>query len=346
MALPASLPLPRTPDPALAPPLNWGILAPGGIAATFLTSVREATRQRFVAVGSRSQERAAAFAARHGIPRAHGSYADLLADEEVQAVYVASPHSQHHAQALAALQAGKHVLVEKSFTQNAAQARELVAAARTAKVTLMEAMWTRFLPRTDVVRQLLADSVLGELETVLADHGQALTHVQRLVDPELAGGALLDLGIYPISWAVFALGVPSRVRAFGELTDAGVDRQATIILEGFAAHPHAQAVLHTTLAARTPTVASVSGSAARVELGGSTFYSPGPVRAFAGDDELSWPGDGRVGHQGMCHEAAHFAQLVADDQPESPLLPLAETVAIMELMDEARAQLGVRYPGE
>lgn len=345
MTLPASLPLPRTPDPADAPPLNWGILAPGGIARIFLSAAREFTRQRFVAVGSRSLERAREFAAGNDIPKAYGSYAELLADPEVQAVYVASPHSEHHAQALAALRAGKHVLVEKAFTQDAAQARELVATAQAGGLTLMEAMWTRFLPRTDVVRQLIADGTLGELETVLADHGQALTHVQRLVDPALAGGALLDLGVYPVSWAVFALGLPARVRAFGELTDAGVDRQETIILDGFADHPHAQAVLHTTLAARTPTTASVSGTTARAELSG-TFYSPGGVRLVSGADEVSWAGDGKAGHQGMCHEAAHFAQLVADGQLESPLLPLAETVAIMELMDEVRAQLGVRYPGE
>lgn len=346
MTLPASLPLPRTPDPAAAPPLNWGILAPGGIAATFLNSVQEATRQRFVAVGSRSAARAQEFAARHGVPRAHGSYAELVADPEVQAVYVASPHHAHHEQALLAIEAGKHVLVEKAFTRDAGQARDLAAAARTAGVTLMEAMWTRFLPRTDVVRQLLEEGVLGELETLHADHGQALTHVQRLVDPELAGGALLDLGVYPISWAVFALGLPSRVRAVGELTERGVDRQETIVLEGFAAHPHAQAVLHTTLAAKTPTRASISGTAARVELGGSDFYCPGPVRLVAGKEEADWAGNAPAGHKGMCHEAAHFAQLVADGQLESPLLPLAETVAIMEIMDEVRAQLGVRYPGE
>ena len=269
-----------------------------------------------------------------------------MADPEVQAVYVASPHQAHHELALLAIEAGKHVLVEKAFTRDAAQARELVAAAQAAEVTLMEAMWTRFLPRTDVVRQLLADGVLGELETLLADHGQSLTHVPRLVDPELAGGALLDLGVYPVSWAAFALGLPGRVRAFGELTEAGVDRQETIILDGFAAHPHAQAVLHTTLAARTPSTASLSGTAARVELGGSTFYSPGPVRLAAGNDAVEWAGDGVTGHHGMRYEAAHFAQLVADGQLESPLLPLAETVAIMELMDEVRAQLGVRYPGE
>ncbi|MCA0253692.1 MAG: Gfo/Idh/MocA family oxidoreductase [Actinobacteria bacterium] len=346
MTLPTALPLPRTPDPADAPPLNWGILAPGGIALRFLEAARRDTRQRFVAVGSRSAERAAEFAGKHGIDKAYGSYAELVADPEVQAIYVASPHSAHHAHALLALQAGKHVLVEKAFTQDAAQARELVAAAEASKVALMEAMWTRFLPRTDIVRQLLADGALGDLEVVLADHGQRLTHVPRLVRPELAGGALLDLGIYPISYAVFALGLPGRVQATGVLTEEGVDQQVAILLDQFPDHPGAQAVLHTTLAAKTPTTASISGTAARVELPEASFYAPGPVRLTDDTDELSWPGDGQAFHEGMCHEAAHFAQLVADGRTESPLLPLSQTVAIMEIMDEIRAQIGVRYPGE
>jgi len=345
MTLPVSLPAPRTPDPAAAPPLKWGVLAPGGIAATFVRSAQRFTRQEFVAVGSRSADRARAFAAEHQIPNPYGSYEELLADDTVQAVYVASPHSEHHAQTLLAIAAGKHVLVEKAFARNAAEARELAAAAGAAGVTLMEAMWTRFMPRADVVRQLLADGALGELEAVLADHGQALTHVPRLVDPALAGGALLDLGIYPLSYAVFVLGLPGRVQAIGDLTEAGVDRQAAIVLDGFADHPHARAVLHTTLASRTPTTASINGSEARIELD-TPFYNPGSVRLVDGTGEVTWPGDGQVGHEAMCHEAAHFAQLVADGQTESPLLPLAETVAILEVMDEIRAQVGVRFPGE
>lgn len=335
----------RTPDPADAPPLNWGILAPGGIAATFVRAARKFTRQRFVAAGSRSAERARAFADEHGIPNAYGSYEELVADPEVQAVYVASPHSEHRVHALLAIEAGKHVLVEKAFTRNAAEARALVDAARAADVTLMEAMWTRFMPRADVVRQLVAEGALGELETFFADHGQALTHVKRLVDPTLAGGALLDLGIYPISYAVFVLGLPGRVQAIGDLTEQGVDRQVAIVLDRFPDHPHARAVLHTTLAASTPTSASINGTQARIELD-SAFYTPGTVRLVTRTGQETWPGDGQVGHEGMSHEAAHFAQLVADGRRESPLLPLAETVAIMELMDEIRAQVGVRYPGE
>ncbi|MCL1899651.1 MAG: Gfo/Idh/MocA family oxidoreductase [Promicromonosporaceae bacterium] len=347
MPLPASLPSPRTPNPMDAPPLRWGIIAPGGIAGAFAWAANTFTRQDLVACGSSSLERAQGFAARYGLPRAYGSYEQLLADEEVQAVYVASPHSHHFAQAKAALEAGKHVLVEKSFTTSAAQARELAGLAAAGGLTLMEAMWTRFLPRTDVVRQLLEVEALGSIEMLVADHGQSLLHIPRLVDPELAGGALLDLGVYPLSWAVFALGMPARVSSRGTLTAAGVDRQEAIALDGFAAHPGAQALLTATIGAKTATTAVLSGTAGRIELPGD-FYTPGNVRLLAPDNTLidEWVDHGPHGHEAMCHEIAHFAQLVADGRGESPLLPLSETAAIVGLMDQIRAQLGVKYPWE
>ena len=340
-----SLPLPRTPDPADAPPLRWGVVAPGGIAATMVEALHRFTRQRVVAVGSRSAERGRAFANRFGIGRAHDSYEALAADPEVDAVYVASPHSHHREHALLAIAAGKHVLVEKAFTRNAAEAREVVGAARSAGIACVEAMWTRFLPSTDVVRQLLADGALGDVETVSADHGQwfALDPASRLFAPELAGGALLDLGIYPVSFAAFVLGAPTSVVARGTVTGTGVDRQVSAVL---GSPSGAQAVVNTTLAARTPTVAAISGSRARIELDGP-FYVPRRVRLVDRDGAVAESGRPRIeGHLGLCHEAAHLAQLVADGATESPLLPLAETVSIMETLDEIRSQVGVSYPGE
>ncbi|PFG18313.1 putative dehydrogenase [Propionicimonas paludicola] len=346
MALPQTLPLSRVPDPAAAPALRWGILAPGWIASAFATAVRTHTSQQLVAVGSRSLERARDFADRYGIARAYGSYEELVADPQVDAIYVASPHSEHAAQSLLAIQAGKHVLVEKAFTRNAHEARTVVDAARRHGVGLMEAMWTRFLPRIDIVRQLLEDGVLGELELLVADHGQALTHVQRLVDPSLAGGGLLDLGIYPISFASFVLGTPSKIHSAGELTSAGVDRQISAIFSGYEEHPHAQALVSCTIAAKTPTTAVIAGDQARVELDGD-FYTPGPVRLVFGDGQsLTAPSAPITGHQGLAYEAAHFAQLISDGFTESPQLGLDESVSIMETLDELRAQRGVRFPGE
>ena len=342
--LPASLPIARTPDPAEAPPLGWGVLAPGRIAGAFVDALRTNTRQRLVAVGSRSADRAADFARTYGAERSYDSYEHLVADPDVDVVYVASPHSRHHAQALLAIAAGKHVLVEKAFCRNAVEAREVVQAARGAGVLVMEAMWTRFQPQTDVLRQLLADGVLGEVITVLADHGQSFAPDAsgRLFNPALAGGALLDLGIYPLSFASFVLGEPDSVVAAGRLTDTGVDGQVSITLGKGAA----QSCLNTTLWARTPTRASISGTAARVELSGP-FYAPGVLTLIGADDrQLVREPDTVSGHQGLCYEAAHVAALVADGVFESPLLPAEETVAILSTIDEIRRQIGVSLPGE
>lgn len=342
----SALPPSRVPAPTDAPPLRWGILGTGWIAAQFVDALRRHTRQEVVACGSRSQARADTFAGHWGIGRAWASYEHLVADADVDAIYVASPHSEHRDHALLAIQAGKHVLVEKAFTRNAAEAREVVAAARQHEVAAMEAMWTRFLPRHDVVRRLLEDGILGEVETVIADHGQwfAPDSSSRLFAPELAGGALLDLGIYPVSFTHFVLGAPGTVTARGTRAFTGVDRQISAILDAYP-DAGAHALVSATLAARTPTTASISGPRGRIELD-ADFYTPGPVRLVAGGEVLQGDPSPIRGHEGLCFEAAHFAQLVADGFTESPLLPLDETVAVLETLDAIRGQVGVRYPGE
>lgn len=333
----ALIPASRVPDPMAAPPLRWGFSAPGGIADKMAQTMHANSRQRVVAVASRSQQRAEAFAREHDVDRAYDDLAAMCADPTVDAVYVASPHSGHLEQSLVAIAAGKHVLVEKAFTVDAAQARELVAAARGAGVACMEAMWTRFLPGTDVVRQLLADGALGEIEAVYADHGQwfAYDPQHRLFNPDLAGGALLDLGIYPVSFAAFVLGTDVQLRASGRPAPTGVDGHVSIV----ATQGDSTAVLATTLFARTPTTASISGTQARLEFA-ADFYTPTPVTFIDRDGATSTIDPGPLNrHEGLVYEAAHFAQLVADGRTESPLLPLDETVAIMGLLDEIRSQL-------
>ena len=336
-----SLPISRVPDPNDAPTLRWGILAPGGIAHSFANAVRAHTRQEIVAVGSRSQDRADAFADEFDIERRYDSYDALVADEDVDAIYVASPHSHHAEHAMLAIAAGNHVLVEKAFTQTADEARDVVTAARGAGVTCMEAMWTRFLPHIDVVRQMLADGILGDIEVVEADHGQYfdLDPESRLFDPALAGGAMLDLGVYPVSFASFILGSPGRVRAVGTLAQTGVDRQVSMIFDGFDDHPHAHALLNTTLGAKTPTTATIAGSLGRIEIPGN-FYTPQQIRFITRDgDESCSPTPPIVGSEGLAYEAAHFAQLVADGQLESPLMTLDESIAVVETMNRALAQI-------
>ncbi len=335
------LPTSRIPDPHDAPPLRWGILAPGGIAHLFAAALRKHTRQELVAVGSRSMERADAFADEFDIENRYDGYDALVADDGIDAIYVASPHSHHAEHATLAISAGKHVLVEKAFTPTTEEARAVVTAARGAGVTCMEAMWTRFLPHIDVVRQLLADGALGDIEVVEADHGQYFDFdpTFRLFNPELAGGAMLDLGVYPVSFASFVLGTPKRISAVGTRAASGVDRQVSMILDGFAEHPNAHAVLNTTLAARTPTIATISGPDGRIEIPGD-FYAPQQVRFIAqnGDEQRSSTPE-IPGHEGLAFEAAHFAQLVADGQQESPLITLDESIAIVATMEKALHQL-------
>lgn len=336
-----SLPTPRTPHPSQAPTLRWGILAPGGIAHSFADALRKHTRQELIAVGSRSKERAQAFADEFEIPHVHDSYEALVADEGIDAVYVASPHSHHAEQALLAISAGKHVLVEKAFTPTADEARRVIDAARAADVTLMEAMWARFHPHYDIIRQLLDDGTFGEVEMLQADHGQwfAEDAQHRLYNPDLAGGAMLDLGIYPVSFASFVLGTPGRVQVSGTRAFTGVDRQVSLVMDGYDAHPNAHALVNTTLAARTPTAATICGSAGTLSVPGP-FYTPQAVTWLPreGEPETSMTPE-ILGHEGLCHQAAHFATLVAEGRRESEIMPLAETLSIVETMEQALAEI-------
>ena len=225
------------------------------------------------------------------------------------------------------------------------EAVQVIDAARTAGVALMEAMWTRFLPGIDVLRQVIADGVLGRVTTLIADHGQYFDFdpQHRLYNPDLAGGALLDLGVYPVSFASFALqnpGVGRRPRRVDRDRGGRADQRPAL------GRQRAQALVNTTLWAQTPTTATVAGTIARAELTGP-FYSPTELVLNARDGSVLTHDGGPIrGHEGLAYEAAHLAQLVADGRTESPLLPLDETLSIMTLMDEIRAAVGVRLPGE
>jgi predicted dehydrogenase len=318
----------------MAEPLRWGVIGSGGIARGFAAEVAETDSGEIVAVGSRSRETAEAFGDAFGVPHRHDSYAALVADDTVQAVYVATPHPMHHANARLALDAGKPVLVEKAFTMNAAEARDLVETARARGLFLMEAMWTRFLPSMAELRGLVAGGALGEVLTVIADHGQWFPQdpAFRLFAPELGGGALLDLGVYPVSYASMLLGKPDRVVALIDAAFTGVDGQTSILL----GHPSgAQAVLSCTSGAVSPTRAAIVGTEARIEAD-RPFYGPAGFTLIPRDGEPrryepSVPG-------GLRHEADEVARCLREGLLESPLMPLDETVSIMETMDAVLAQ--------
>ncbi|MEV4142945.1 Gfo/Idh/MocA family oxidoreductase [Amycolatopsis sp. NPDC049691] len=309
-------------------PLRWGIMGTGGIAGAFAEDLKLTDSGVVAAVGSRTAESAERFADARGVPTRHSSYEALANDPDVDVVYVATPHPLHHGNARLALEAGKPVLVEKPFTMNAEEARDLVALAKERNLFLMEAMWTRFLPHIRHIRELLPS--LGDVVTVAADHGQwfAEDPAFRLFAPELGGGALLDLGIYPVSFASMVLGTPDRVAAMATPAFTGVDAQMSMLF----GYPNgAQAVLNCTLSAVSPTTAVVVGTDARIEVDGP-FYAPASFTLVPREGE-------RVRHEyvdegrGLRHQADEVARLLAAGDTESPLMPLAETVSIMTTMD-------------
>jgi len=317
--------------------LSWGLIGTGGIAESFAADLVFTESGRPVAVGSRRTDSANRFADRFNIPNRHASYEALVADPDVDVVYVATPHPMHHANTLLALRAGKPALVEKAFTMNAAEAEELVATARAEGLFLMEAMWTRFLPHIAEIRRLLAEGALGEIVTVTADHGQWFAEDAdfRLFAPELGGSALLDLGVYPVSFASMVLGKPDRIVAHIDPAFTGVDGQ-TSMLFGYGSGAHA--VLTCTLSAKSPTRGAIVGMDARIEIDGD-FYAPTSFDLISRTGELTRFETPHEGH-GLWHEAEEVGRCLREGLLESPLMPLDETVEIMQTMDAVLAQAG------
>jgi predicted dehydrogenase len=322
--------------------LRWGILAPGVIADAWTTTVHAHTDQRVVAVASRDADRAAAFASRHGIPRAYADYEQLVADPEVDIVYVSPPHTEHTRLALLAIAAGKHVLIEKPLATSEADARTVFEAARTANVFAMEAMWTRFLPQTTIIRTLLDDGALGPLRLASADFGEVFGYdpTSRAFDPALGGGALLDVGIYSLWWTTFALGSPITVSARGSLAPTGVEEQATVVTEHDGG---ALGIATATMMASTPNLAAVTGERARIELD-RPFWEPGGFRLTAAgtDDHLRFTDPSPIRYRdGLAYQATAVAAHVAAGLLEAPEHPHARTLELLRIIDDARAQLEV-----
>ncbi|WP_407319212.1 Gfo/Idh/MocA family oxidoreductase [Isoptericola halotolerans] len=326
-----------------APALRWGVLGAGNIAASFSDGVRERTAASVVAVGSRSVDKAQAFADAHAPgARAHGGYEALVADDEVDAVYVATPHSHHLEHALLAIEAGKHVLVEKPLTRSVSESRTLLDAAEAAGVFCMEAVWTRFLPHVAAIRGAIARGEIGEVRTVIAEFDVAFAFdpSHRLFAPELAGGALLDLGIYPITFAHDLLGVPDTVLTHGTLAETGVDDHVSMIL-GY--DSGAQAILHTSSGASGGAGARIIGTRGRIDVPAFFF---GPTRFdLVRDDGPSWSFESPDG-EGKAYEAAEVARCLATGRTQSERMPWSHTLEVMTILDRVRAELGVVYPGE
>jgi predicted dehydrogenase len=318
---------------------RWGILATGGIAGTFVEDLALLPEAEVAAVGSRTPDAARRFAARHGIPRAHGSWAELAADPDVDVIYVATPHSAHHEATRLCLEAGKAVLCEKPFTLDLASSQDLVTLAGERGLFLMEAMWMRTIPAVRRIAEMVADGLIGEVTAVYADFGIGgefdATH--RLRNPDLGGGALLDLGVYPVTFAHLFLGPPQRIAALATLTPEGVDDNTGII---FGYDDGAIATLHCGIVGDSPTVATIVGGTGRIELP-SPFFRPDRFTVYRGDQAelVHVP----IRGNGMGYEAEEVMRCLADGRLESPMAPWSATLDVMRSLDAIRAQIGVDY---
>lgn len=322
---------------------RWGILASGGIARAFARDLSYFNHHIVAAVGSRSQESADSFAAEFPGCTAYSSYEALVADPTLDAIYVASPHPYHVSNTVLALNAGKPVLCEKPFTINAPEARQMKAAADANGVALMEAMWARFLPHMHKVREILASGILGDIWAVEADHGQRLSDYAnpRHWEPSLGGGALLDLGIYPISFAHMVLGVPDKITSSATFTDKGVDASSTVI---FDYKSGAQAILTSNMMVSTPCRATICGTLGKIEID-RTFYNPTSMRVIMHDGTTTEYPKEYKGH-GLRDQALEFERVVRSGAKSSAILTPDESILIMESLDEVRKQIGLIYPSE
>lgn len=324
-------------------PIRWGVLGAGAIAATVGADIAAVPGNELYAVAARDPDRAADFAARHGVTRAHRSYDELVADPDVDVVYVATTHAQHRDQCLLALEAGKPLLVEKAFTLDAPQAREVVDAARARGLFCMEAMWTRLNPLIRRAVELVRSGRIGDLVGVRVDLSKRFEFdpAHRLFDLGAGGGALLDLGIYPVTVAWLFLGRPDVVQAVGSLSPTGSDLTDAI---QWGYHDGRVAQLYLSAAADSPFAGLVTGTDGSIAVE-PRLHRPQRLVVRDADGVETIEGEPVPGN-GYRDEIAEVARCLRAGESESPFVPLDDTVAILEVLDEIRRQVGVRYPHE
>ncbi len=328
---------------AMRKPIRWGILGTGLIAAEFAKAMQHVRDAELVSVGSRTQTSARSFANAHGLARAHGSYEALAEDPHVDVVYIATPHTLHHENTLLCLRAGKHVLCEKPFALNTAQLTEMVSAAQRHRLFLMEAMWMRFIPVLRDLQRRLANNEIGEVRMLQADFGfrAPFDPSSRLFNLDLAGGALLDIGIYPLAFAMLLLGEPAEIASVAHKAPTGVDEQSAYVLR------HAQgqiSVLASALRTQTSMSAYVYGTHGQIHL---------PKQFWRAKEMIVQPRNKAPQHVHLPYEGNGYqfeAQEVVDcllaGKTESEIMPLADSLSLMLTMDQIRRQWGLKYPVE
>ncbi|MEL6590005.1 MAG: Gfo/Idh/MocA family oxidoreductase [Bacteroidota bacterium] len=323
--------------------IRWGILATGKIAGKFAAGMQLVEDAELVAVGSRREESAKRFAKQYGIKKIHTSYEDLAADPEVDIIYVATPHPYHHDNTLMCLEAGKAVLCEKPIAINSEQSEAMIAKAKEKGLFLMEAMWTRFLPVWVQIKAWLEEGKIGEIKQVYADFGfeAAWNPEGRVLNPDLAGGAMLDVGIYPIAFAYHIFGQePVFSQSFSKLGSTGVDEQSAYLL-GY--ENGAFATLSSAVRVDSNKEASIIGTKGRIRI--PLFWKSSEVWIEYNDGRREYhpfPYES----SGLQYQAVHAMQCLREGRTESPVMPWAESLRIMRMMDRFRQQWGLRYPGE
>ncbi len=341
MSFPTSLPASRIKPASEAPVVRWGILGSGWIAERFIESVRAHTKQDIVAVGSRSKERAEEFASRMGLKQAYGDYDELVGADNLDVIYVATPHNLHHEGVTLALNAGKHVLVEKPIALNRAQTAEMVGLARRRKLFFAEALWTFYLPKFDALRQLLETKAIGEIKSVYTDYGEYFTRDHRIFDPKLAGGPLLDLGTYQVSFLTEIFGVPVGVIGLGQPDPSGVNGQLSAILTDAGGN---QGTFSTTLYGFTPTNAVIVGTEGTIRFDGP-FHLPGPfvVTSANGSQTLRYEEPSGRHFEGLYYEAAEVARCITAGELETPHRTLDASLNTMATLDMIRRSIGIDF---
>lgn len=323
--------------------IRWGILGTGDIAGKFAGALAALPDAEIAAVGSRSREKADAFGEAWHIPHRHASYAALMEDPGVDVVYVATPHSLHRENCVGCLQAGKAVLCEKPFTINAREAEEVIQLARKRRLFLMEGMWTRFFPAMAAVRDLLAKGAVGELRMAQMDlcFKPGTNPRKRLLDPALGGGALLDLGVYPVSFASMVFGPPEKISSAAYCGLTGVDEQTSVL---FSYAGGRQAFATCSFLYDSPKEAFLSGTDGQIRIHRTWFFPDAVTCTPEGKEsrELRFP----AAQNGFVHEAQEVMECLRAGRLESAVMPLDETLAIMRTLDSIRAQCGLRYPME
>jgi len=333
-------------------PLRWGILGAGSIAHRFTESVIPLADQKVTAVGSRDLTKANAFADRHGIPNRHDSYEALCADPEVDAIYVATPHNFHKDHSILALRSGKHVLCEKPFTINRAEAQAMVDVAKETGLFLMEGMWSRFFPAWAKVRELVKSGAIGKPRMLVADFGfrggktgadgllEGVNPEARLFNPDLGGGALMDVGIYPVSIAQMLFGAHSQIAALATIGHTGVDENTGMVLQYSGGEI---AMTSTSLQINTTQVAYILGTDGKIEVS-APWWTPRRVVLTQKDNSETF--DFAFEPHGFQFEAIHFAERLRAGHTESDVLSHADSLDVMKSLDDLRAAIGLKYPME